>query len=148
MADGTFADFHRHYDNSNFSRNYNKFFKTDYYSYLQLKKVGYFSEKQIKTVLTQNGYPCISFTPRYWGKNDQKIKKVLKNDKIKKDDKYSEIIKRVSYRRVNALDLVEDAADLVMFVAVSLSGIGLLFLLAAENPTGSSWFTLPAVKFK
>ena len=148
LADGTFADFHRHYDNSNFSRNYNKFFKTDYYSYLQLKEAGYFSEKQIKKVLTQNGYPCISFTPRYWGKNDQKIKKVLKNDKIKKDDKYSEIIKRISYRKVNALDLVEDAADLVTFTVVSLSGIGLLFLLAAENPTGSSWFTLPAVKFK
>lgn len=115
---------------------------------MQLKEAGYFSEKQIKKVLTQNGYPCISFTPKYWGKNDQKIKKVLKNDKIKKDKKYSEIIERVSFRKANALDLAECASDLAMLIAVSLSGIGLLFLLVAEDPTDSSWFTLPAVKFK
>lgn len=109
---------------------------------MQLKEAGYFSEKQIKKVLTQNGYPCISFTPKYWGKNDQKIKKVLKNDKIKKDKKYSEIIERVSFRKANALDLLGDALDLVLLVLLPLSGVGIM-VLAEGNP-----FTFTAIKFK
>ncbi len=142
LADGSLIDFHNYYDNRNFDRNYSRFFKIDYNSYLQLKEAGYFSKTQIYKVLTQNSRPCISFTPRYWGKNNKKIQKVLESKKIEQKNKYYEIIERISYRKANAFDFVNDSLKLVILVLLPLSGVGLI-ALANGCP-----FTFTAVKFK
>lgn len=141
LQNGSYDDYYKYRKRSDMH------FKDNYRTYLQVKQSDLLTEKEKKIIINKYGEPCVSLNPTYWGNKAKKTKNTLKSKRVKSEDKYKVINKRISYRRPYADEWISDIKIRLMIGGLILSGIGIVGGLMAWAALNDSNVKLIKLKF-